>query len=82
MAYDEVSDLKDYCKGKRKPRTVILGDDELPRKCVICGKLVEREDGGNRTKVYPENEKIAPMHYECAWESLFEKASEIAREIR
>lgn len=81
MTYDEVDDLKSYCKYRRKPRIVILSDDELPRKCVICGELIEKENGGNRTKVYPKDKKVAPMHYECAWSNLLDKTSKIAQEI-
>jgi len=61
--------LIEFMKRKRKSDDVIFRGDLLPIKCTICGKMITDEK--NRVRVNPKAKRIAPMHYVCAWESLF-----------
>jgi len=79
-AYDCVYDVEKYCKGKRKPRLVILHQSLLPVDCVVCGKPILQEED-NRTWIDPKNRLVEPMHYICSWRVLFEKIVKLETKI-
>ena len=79
--YDHVTDLKQYCKGKRKKHMVILEDNLLPIKCAICEKSITKEQG-NRTWIFPKEKTIVPMHYKCAWNALFTDIYRLGRRMQ
>jgi hypothetical protein len=58
-----------FVKRKKKFRVVKFGGKLLPVKCGVCGKDITNDD--NLVKVFPKNKRIIPMHYYCAWTSLF-----------
>lgn len=72
MAYDRVSEPKEYIKYKRNRRTVILEDNLLPAVCSGCGEEITEEDG-NRASVYPQKGIIVARHYLCAWDNLMNR---------
>lgn len=63
-------ELLEFMKRRRKWQMVIFDGDLLPIKCVRCPDMIV--DDANRVRVYPKEKLIVPMHYECAWDSLFE----------
>jgi len=74
-------ELKQFCKRKRKMFYAIFlkAGDLLPTNCKHCNN--EIIDSGNRVKVFPKQKLLIPLHYDCAWSSLFGDIFKIADKL-
>lgn len=85
-AYAEADSFDDVRKGfkrARKRQMFILSDkgvEKIKPKCTQCGKLITVKDG-NRGEYFPQNKKIAIMHYYCAWDSIFKDLAKLADKL-
>lgn len=74
-AYDRIdskADISKFIKRRRKMHMVILSEKFVKKykpSCERCGKRITVRQG-NRTNIYPGG-RVVPMHYECAWGSVF-----------
>ena len=71
--FDGLQEVKSHYKRCRKLQCFILSKSCINKEsitCTICNKPIT-EKCGNRCEYHPKSKKIACMHYECAWQSIF-----------
>lgn len=71
--FDGLQEVRPYYKRCRKLKCFILSKTCIEKnkiQCPICNKLITTKCG-NRCEYHPSSNKIACLHYECAWQSIF-----------
>lgn len=70
--FDRLNEVRQYYKRCRRQKHFILSNDGVKTDkpvCVVCNNLITTQTG-NRCQYHPKFNKIACMHYNCAWNNL------------